>query len=221
VQENQKQIEEKSKPVLKVGLVGWNTMTSGAVTYYLNSEHHAEVVVLDDYRKPTAAHCRTAELDVVVLGANQHSLKELENLQVISSNNDGPKIAVYFDNFESNFAWAVLRHGAAGIISGDTNVQALPSILELIASGEVFVPSSMIASGPKRVNGDFGDNCLLQDTEETTLRMIAEGHINKEIALKLDVSEMHVKLIVRNICKALDARNRAHAVAKAIRLGLI
>ena len=196
-------------------------MTAGALSHYLQSEHYADVLILDDYPKPTTGASQASDLDVVVLDANQHSLKVLDSWNVIGLRHDGPKMAVYCDDFDSNFAWAALRHGVEGIISGDTNVEALPSILELIASGQVFVPSSIIASGPVRGDNDIGRNNPLDDMQTTTLRMVAEGCINKEIALNLDVSEMHVKMIVRNICKAIDAKNRSHAVAKAIRLGLI
>ena len=221
MQENQQLIEEKAEPTLKVGLVGFKNMTASALSHYLQSERSADVVILDAYRKPTAGTNEAADLDVVVIDASRRSLKELDSWKVIGPRNDGPKMAVYCEDFDSNFAWAALRHGADGVISGDANVESLPSILELIASGQVFVPSSIIASGSVRGDNESGRDNPLNDMETTTLRMIAEGHINKEIALALDVTEMHVKLIVRNICRALDAKNRSHAVAKAIQWGLI
>jgi DNA-binding NarL/FixJ family response regulator len=45
------------------------------------------------------------------------------------------------------------------------------------------------------------------------LRYITQGDTNKQIALKLDVSEQTVRHHVYNIMKKLNARNRAHAAA--------
>ena len=53
------------------------------------------------------------------------------------------------------------------------------------------------------------------------VKMMAEGMSDKEIAFKMKLSphtiQTHVKLILAN----LNARTRAHAVAQAIRLGII
>lgn len=221
MQENQKLVVEKPAPALKVGLLGLKTMTAGALAYYLQSEHSADVVILDAYPKRTADTGEAVDLDIVVIGTNRHSLKELDSWKLIGPGDNGPKIAVYFEDLEPNFAWAALRHGAEGVISGDTNVEALPSILKLITNGEVFVPSDVIGSGSVSGAGGIGCDNPLDDMQTTTLRMISEGCINKEIALDLGVSEMHVKMIVRNICRILNVKNRAHAVAKAIKSDFI
>jgi DNA-binding NarL/FixJ family response regulator len=45
------------------------------------------------------------------------------------------------------------------------------------------------------------------------VRYIAQGDTNKQIALKLNVSDQTVRRHVYNLMKKLNARNRAHAVA--------
>ena len=51
--------------------------------------------------------------------------------------------------------------------------------------------------------------------------MIADGHDTKEIALELCYSERTVKNIIHDLTTRLQLRNRAHAVAYAVRQGLI
>ena len=53
------------------------------------------------------------------------------------------------------------------------------------------------------------------------LCLLANGLPEKEIARKLGISRNTVKLHVRNICLALNARSRAHAVAVALRERII
>jgi two-component system, NarL family, response regulator len=57
--------------------------------------------------------------------------------------------------------------------------------------------------------------------ELEVLRLIADGEANREIAQRLSVREETVKSHMRNIFARLHARSRAHAVAIALRHGLI
>jgi two-component system, NarL family, nitrate/nitrite response regulator NarL len=56
--------------------------------------------------------------------------------------------------------------------------------------------------------------------ERETIRLIADGHSNKIIAAKLDISEHTAKFHVTNVMRKLDADNRAAAAVAAVRLGL-
>jgi DNA-binding NarL/FixJ family response regulator len=53
------------------------------------------------------------------------------------------------------------------------------------------------------------------------LRLVAEGHDTSEIADQLCYSERTVKNVLHDITTRLQLRNRTHAVAYAVREGLI
>ncbi|WP_246214074.1 response regulator transcription factor [Kitasatospora viridis] len=53
------------------------------------------------------------------------------------------------------------------------------------------------------------------------LALIADGHGNAAIARQLSCSEHTVKNVIYELMARLQARNRAHAVAHAVRDGLI
>jgi DNA-binding NarL/FixJ family response regulator len=61
----------------------------------------------------------------------------------------------------------------------------------------------------------------LGQEELTVLEYIARGSTNEEIAQEMFWSERTVKRKVEEIISKLEARNRAHAVAEAIKRGLI
>ncbi|MFW6116489.1 MAG: response regulator [bacterium] len=61
----------------------------------------------------------------------------------------------------------------------------------------------------------------LSDQELTVLRLIAQGATTEEISEELYWSARTVKRKVRDLKEKLGAKSRAHAVAEAIRLGLI
>ena len=53
------------------------------------------------------------------------------------------------------------------------------------------------------------------------LRLLAEGRDTREIADELAYSERTIKNVIRDITRRLGLRNRSHAVAYALRQGLI
>jgi DNA-binding NarL/FixJ family response regulator len=61
----------------------------------------------------------------------------------------------------------------------------------------------------------------LTAAEVRVLRLIAEGHANKEIAAQLSISEDTVKGQVRNILSKLGAKDRTHAAMIAFKRGII
>lgn len=73
---------------------------------------------------------------------------------------------------------------------------------------EVLAPNGLSASG-------------LEPREVDVLRLIAEGWGTEEIAKQLAYSERTVKNVIFNMTSRLHLRNRAHAVAYALRAGVI
>jgi DNA-binding NarL/FixJ family response regulator len=61
----------------------------------------------------------------------------------------------------------------------------------------------------------------LSAREIGVLRLVAAGWRNEEVGRSLFISEETVKTHVRHLLHKLQARNRAHAVAIGIELGLI
>jgi DNA-binding NarL/FixJ family response regulator len=61
----------------------------------------------------------------------------------------------------------------------------------------------------------------LTDREIDVLRLVAEGYDTAEIAEKLAYSERTVKNVLHDVTARLGLRNRSHAVAYAVRQGLI
>ncbi|MFC5174895.1 helix-turn-helix transcriptional regulator [Streptomyces mutomycini] len=61
----------------------------------------------------------------------------------------------------------------------------------------------------------------LTPRQAVVLTLVAEGHGNAVIARLLSCSEHTVKNVIYEMMARLQARNRAHAVARAVRTGLI
>jgi DNA-binding NarL/FixJ family response regulator len=61
----------------------------------------------------------------------------------------------------------------------------------------------------------------LADREIEVLRLVADGLDTAEIAVKLSYSQRTIKTVLHDVTTRLQLRNRSHAVAYALRQGLI
>jgi LuxR family transcriptional regulator len=61
----------------------------------------------------------------------------------------------------------------------------------------------------------------LNDNELEALKLFANGRTAEEMAIALDVSKSAAQYYLRVAARKLGARNRVHAVAIAVELGLV
>jgi DNA-binding NarL/FixJ family response regulator len=61
----------------------------------------------------------------------------------------------------------------------------------------------------------------LTEREICVLKLVAEGHETSEIAQQLAFSERTIKNVIHDLTTRLNLRNRTHAVAYALKQGLI
>ena len=72
---------------------------------------------------------------------------------------------------------------------------------------------------PPDVGDELSEEITSRETE--VLRMLAEGLVNKDIAVRLGISEHTVKFHISSILDKLGASTRTEAVTLGIRRGLI
>src|SRR3954467_1504092 len=100
--------------------------------------------------------------------------------------------------------------GAAGFVSKDWSAGDVAMAVRMVGKGmTVFAPRSEGPSAP------------LSEREREVLSLMASGATNKEIAGRLFLSPHTVKEHTSSLYRKLGVRNRAEAVQKAQRLGLI
>ena len=101
--------------------------------------------------------------------------------------------------------------GAAGFISKDSPAAEIARAIRMVGLGRtVFRSQGSAASGP-----------TLTEREREVLDLVGSGATNREIAEQLFLSPHTVKEHTSSLYRKLSVRNRAEAVQKAQRLGLI
>jgi len=109
-----------------------------------------------------------------------------------------------------------LRSGAAGYILKSTPKRDLLEAIRSVHAGGRCVPPDVAA----RLAEHLGD-ADLSPRELEVLDLIRRGHRNKQIAGRLEISETTVNFHIKNLVVKLGANDRTHAVAIAIRRGLL
>jgi DNA-binding NarL/FixJ family response regulator len=100
--------------------------------------------------------------------------------------------------------------GAAGFVSKDCSASEIARLVRRVGDGlEAFTDSAS------------SDVPALSDREREILLLIADGATNREIAAVLFLSPHTVKEHTSALYRKLDVRNRAEAVQRAQRLGLL
>jgi len=115
-------------------------------------------------------------------------------------------------------AMAALRAGARVFVSKAVPTETLGSLLQRVASGALDKQEWITPTG---VNSTEDEPSLsLTPRQREILSLLAQGHSNKEIGLRLELAEITVKMHVSAIFRALNVANRTQAVLVARRLGL-
>ncbi|WP_431046309.1 helix-turn-helix transcriptional regulator [Streptomyces sp. P1-3] len=120
--------------------------------------------------------------------------------------------------------------GFVGVVRrSEATPERLVQVIGAVARGEGHVPADLLGSLLEQVGklqgevlGPRGLNLTgLSAREVEVLRLVAEGYDTADIALKLSYSERTIKNVLHAVMARLNLRNRSHAVAYALRQGLI
>ncbi|MEU6269738.1 helix-turn-helix transcriptional regulator [Saccharopolyspora shandongensis] len=170
-----------------------------------------------------------AEADVVVLAADRVSAQVLADLRLSAQQVSVPRVLVTNELDPSD----VLRAVEARVVAvlpriAATGTRLINSVVAAARGGAVM-PPDLLGELLKQVDHlqrealmPRGSNASgLTSREVDVLRLMADGLDTVEIAEKLCYSERTVKNVIFGVTNRLNLRNRPHAVAFAMRAGVI
>jgi DNA-binding NarL/FixJ family response regulator len=109
-----------------------------------------------------------------------------------------------------------MRAGAAAYVFKNMPKNELLGVIRSVHSGKRHVPQDVAA----RIAEHLGSEDLTS-RELQVLRLLCDGHRNKEIADHLAIAETTVNFHIKNLVDKLGAKDRTHAVTIAVKRGLI
>ncbi|WP_096787028.1 response regulator transcription factor [Rhodobacter sp. CZR27] len=154
--------------------------------------------------------------DLVLLDLDMPGMSGLGSISTMLDANAPGRVLIFSGNAPRNLILSAVECGASGFIPKNLPARSLLSALRFVLSGETYLPMQFVADTSSRPE----EPANLTAREIEVLKAIRSGLMNKEIALRMNVSEVAVKMHVRSICAKLNARNRTHAAMLATALSL-
>ncbi len=109
-----------------------------------------------------------------------------------------------------------LGAGASAYLLKSTPKNEIVAVIRSVHAGHRHIPAEVAA----RLAEHMGDE-VLTPRELQVLRLVRDGHRNKEIAGRLSISETTVNFHIKNLVDKLGANDRTHAVTIAVRRGFL
>jgi two-component system, NarL family, response regulator len=159
---------------------------------------------------------RKLKPDVVLMDLRMPRVGGVEAITAIRAHDPKAHILVLttYDGDES--IYQALKAGAQGYLLKDVPKEEFIVALRKVAEGEYYLPQNVAARLAKRVpSGD------LSPREMEVLRLIVQGHSNKEIADSLHLSESTVKNHVNSLFTKLQVKDRTQAATVALKRGMV
>ena len=154
--------------------------------------------------------------DVTLMDLQMPELNGIEAMTAIRAEFPEARIIVLTTYTGDVQVLRAIKAGASGYLLKSTLVNEMLAAIRAVHAGRKALSAE--------VSFDLADHSAqeaLSPLEVRVLRLIANGHTNKEIAAKLSVTEEAVKSQVRNILSKLGTDDRTHAAVIGLRRGII
>ncbi|MFD8500234.1 LuxR C-terminal-related transcriptional regulator [Amycolatopsis sp. NPDC059657] len=170
-----------------------------------------------------------ADAGVLVFGTERLTPEIVLQLRRLSTEQAKPVVLVVSQIGEAELLPAIECGVVAVLPRAATTAERLAHAVRAAATGGGILPPSLLGELLKHVErlqrevlDPMGLNTAGLTTREIdVLRLMADGMDTVEIAEKLCYSERSVKHIIQGVTSRLNLRNRPHAVAYAVRAGVI
>lgn len=168
---------------------------------------------------------RSPALDLILLDLRMPGMNGLAGLEVMRQRYPAVPVVLMSGEVNRDTVFSALSAGAAGFIPKVMGGKAMLNALQLVLSGERYVPDVVLSSGQPWEDEDAGragsSNPLgkLSRRERDVMSLLTKGHSNKEIAKELQIEAVTVALHLSSIYRKLAVTNRTQAVKVAMQHG--
>ena len=200
----------------RVLLVDDHALLRTGVANIINQEPDLRVVAEASNGVEAIAAFEHHRPDVTLLDLRMPVMEGVEVVRQIRERDAAARVIILTTYDTDDEISRALKAGAKAYVLKDISADALVSCIREVLAGKTYIAPSAaakLAEGVARVQ--------LTPREMATLKLLADGKANKEIAVALDISERTVKTHLAHLFEKLGATSRTEAVKVATRRGLV
>lgn len=164
--------------------------------------------------------------DIITMDVHLPDMSGIEAARRILNFLPGAKIVVFSSDASRKLIDEALQAGVCGYVWKQSSADELVRAMETVMTGRIFM-SPEVSIG---ILEDYRNNLReelspekrpVSNRDKELLRLIAEGHRNKEIAVELSISPKSVEAYRSRLMKKLGYASSAELVRYAIREGIV
>lgn len=198
-------------PVVRDGLVGM-----------LSTYDDLRVVGTAAGGEEALAKAHEERPDVVLLDLQLPGMHGLDVLAGLKSGERPPRVIILTVHDDDDLVARAVKGGADGYVLKQRSLDELVGTVRHVAAGGRRYDEAVVAAlVDAREKETEVEAVALTPRELDVLRLVSTGHSNKEVARALHLSTGTVKSYLDDVYRKLAVSDRAHAVASALRMGLL
>lgn len=204
---------------MKILIADDHDLVRDMIAEVLIREAQCDVVTASSIDEVLTKLTSSDDYDLVLLDYQMPGMNELEGMKRVMDVTERASVAIISGVANRNVAEKALAAGAAGFLPKTIKAKSLVNAVRFMAAGETFVPVSFMTGEDELPEAAKARQMTSREIE--VLQGLCEALSNKEIARRLNLQEVTVKLHVKTLSRKLSARNRTHAAMIARELSLI
>jgi DNA-binding NarL/FixJ family response regulator len=201
---------------IRVLSVDDHPLLRAGIAAIINDTADMEVVAQAASGREAVETFRIHQPDVTLMDLRLPDISGIDAMIAICAASPAARVII-LTTFEGDVeAHRALAAGARGYLLKSAPPDDILDSIRLVHAGRKRIPADVAASIAEHVA-----DVALSVRERDVLRLVADGHRNRAVAERLFISEETVKAHIKHIMDKLGANDRTHAVAIAVRRGII
>ncbi|GGJ34491.1 response regulator [Deinococcus roseus] len=211
--------------MIRVLLVDDHALFRQGIKSLLESEGDIRVIGEASNGREAIRFAAETKPDLILMDIQMPELDGVKACQSILEIDPEARVIMITMYRQDSYVFEALKAGARGYVLKDADASTLIDAIRRVAEGEALLNADLA----QNVLDDFRHkkevlpsekHADLNERETMILRLLAQGHSNQEIAIKMDISEKTVRNRLSEIFAKLQLNNRTQAALYAIREGI-
>lgn len=223
-------MDEENQSKIRVMLADDHTILRQGIRMLLEAQEDMEVVGEAVNGRDAVEKARVLHPKVILMDISMPELNGLEATRQVKRESPEIQVVILTMHESEEYLVQILQAGATGYVLKQAADRELIEAVRIASRGDTYlypkIATRLVSDYLRRVETNQPDEHdaayeSLTAREREILKLIAEGHTNKEIAEILVVSVKTVENHRYSLMNKLNAHDRGELVKYAIRVGLI
>ena len=213
-------VPQEAQRSIRLLLVDDHTVVRRGLRMVLSLERDLEVVGEAADGREALEQVAQLQPDVVLMDLLMPVMTGVEAIRAIKRDSPEVEVVALTSVLEDKLVVEAIEAGATGYLLKDTGPDVLVAAIRAAHRGEVHLDPKAKKRLVREVRTpEMRESLTARETE--ILRLVAKGMANREIAERLEVSEVTVKTHVSSILSKLGLQSRTQAALFALKEGLV